>query len=80
MPSLLPKPRGTHTFEKIKDASTEVFLVFNYYSVVAGTSSFGASVAGASVAVIIMASVLEASKLVTASFLYQHWKGELSNP
>ena len=30
--------------------------------------------AGASVAVIIMASVLEASKLVTASFLYQHWK------
>lgn len=30
--------------------------------------------AGAAVAVIVMASVLEASKLVTASFLYQHWK------
>lgn len=30
--------------------------------------------AGAAVAVIIMASVLEASKLITASFLYQHWK------
>jgi hypothetical protein len=30
--------------------------------------------AGASVAVIVMASVLEASKLITASFLYQHWK------
>jgi hypothetical protein len=30
--------------------------------------------AGAVTAVIVMASILEASKLVTASFLYQHWK------
>ena len=30
--------------------------------------------AGAAAAVVVMASVLEASKLITASFLYQHWK------